>query len=669
MIDLDVLIIGGGWAGLAAARSLAETDAQFLVVDSFADHLGGRAFSYDSPLPEGTKLRFDHGAQYVGDLQNAIMAEVAELLDEDALVNGAALRKPYPKEVMVLGGQRMEFDASKTLFGIPGVPPQLGAIGALEMLALLAEMTIIEWCINVVEPFDPPSELRELDQITTWDWVKSKWWVSDTVADLVRISVEALLSVEPTEISPYYLLWYTACNDGFLNEINDNEGGPQQYWLRRGTDELADRFAAPVKDRIEQGVRVDAIDLSQDAVKATLRGGRVIEAKKAIVAVSPATAGRHIAFTPPLPEARKKLLGEPMGRTLKCQVFYKSDWWHHVPDGSGEKAFDGYVGGAHYKVLWVMDNSPPEAQDDGGPFVLMTFTVGDKLDELGDDPSQETIETYVTGALAYLFGDERALSTSPEFLRLEAYLWNRKEKEVGGGPNTVFTPGMLTGDAGRIMNEPWDDKVFFASAENALNTNPHSDHVRWDPFASENLPQYDDGAKRLHDPKPPYYSKYSDRRKSLGYMDGAIHSGRYAAQLVAKSLGKPHTLPAPPQAAPHPLPPAAAPHEHAAALALLADLRKAVEGLTAADLEQYAKRELARGRGGVASWLRDEILKLVAIHGHVAADEHPMKKLAALRDFVVGLLQARKEGPESLLNALETEAKALEAHVLKLTGG
>src|SRR5690606_8491757 len=111
---------------------------------------------------------------------------------------------------MVLGGERMVFRSDESLFGIPGCPPQLGLVGALGMIGLLAEMTLVEWSIDILEPWNAPEPLRQLDAIDAWSWVKGKWWVSDAVADLVRISVEALLSVEPSEISPYYLLWYTA---------------------------------------------------------------------------------------------------------------------------------------------------------------------------------------------------------------------------------------------------------------------------------------------------------------------------------------------------------------------------------------------------------------------------------------------------------------------------
>jgi monoamine oxidase len=628
--SVDVLVVGGGFTGLAAARALAAEGVDFLLVDSFSDHLGGRAYSYDDG-----ELRFDHGAQYVGDLQNAVMKEVRALLEPGELVNGAALRRPYPWEVMVLDQRRMPFKSSDSLFGIPGCPPQLGLLGALQMVGLLAEMTLIECCIDTVQPWEGPAELLALDQVTVWDWVTSKKWVDPAVADLVRISVEALLSVEPTEISVYYFLWYCACNDGFLTEINDDTGGPQQYWLLRGTRELAVRYAEPVRDRIRQGVSVRAITIVDDGVEVDLEGER-IAARRVIVATSPATAGRRIAFTPGLPPARRALLSQPMGTTLKCQIYYRSDWWHHA---AGGKAYDGYVGGAHYPVLWVMDNSPPDAQTKGGPFVLMTFTVGDMLTALGSHPSQEDIERYVTGTLNDLFQDERALSTSSEFVRLVAYTWDREEPEVGGGPNTVFTPGMLTGEAGRLLNEPWEDRVFFASAESCLNPAPRSASGAWSLFAPENLPQYDDEATLLPKPAPPFFSKYSDRRKGLGYMDGALASGVYAAQQVLASLGHEDRRPkAPPLAAI--APPAPAPHDVDSTHAVLTALAERLEGATVEALADLAKTAAAEGRLGHASWLRDALVAALRDQG-VRCDE-PLATLAAVRDFVASLVQAHR---------------------------
>jgi hypothetical protein len=198
-------------------------------------------------------------------------------------------------------------------------------------------------------------------------------------------------------------------------------------------------------------------------------------------------------------------------------------------------AYDGYVGGANYPVLWVMDNSPPDAETPpgNGPYVLMTFTVGDQVDALGPNPTDAQITKAVSDALVFLFDDPRAA----QFSEIKIHRWVPSDPFVGGGPNTVFTPGLLSSEAGKLLNEPWGDKIFFASSENTRTLNPSSRSRTWHLLPPQRLPKYDAYGVRDKSFPPPYRTNYSDMRRSLGYMDGALESGRYGANVVAKSLG------------------------------------------------------------------------------------------------------------------------------------
>jgi monoamine oxidase len=619
----DVIIVGGGFTGLTAARELARRGVKFRLLDAFPDHLGGRAFSYDPGVTAGSKLRFDHGAEYVGETQNDIMQIIREHLGPDALVNGAHLRAPYPHQVILIDGTRHVFKLEDSLFGIKGVPPKVGIGAAIAFLGLLAEMMLIEIQIDTLEPWKGDDDLLELDKISITQWLDGKKWVSPSVRDLLTLSVEALLSVEPSEISIYFLLWYSACNNGFLTAINDDTAGPQQYWLKEGVGTLAERYADAVRDRIQQGVFVDEVDLSGEHVAVTTRGGAKLHAKKVLLAMSPHTAGR-IAYVPEPPAGRRALMSLPMGRTLKCQVFYKSSWWHDV-EGID---FNGYGGGCNHSVLWTMDNSPPpESGDD--THVLMTFTVGAQLDALGGNLSQDAIEAWVTGGIRDFFGDDRALSTSSEFVKLVHYLWSDADPYVGGGPNIVYPPGALTGEVGRHMNEHWDDRVFFASAENAKNLEPTSRSTHWNVLHDDNMPKYTDDGLLLADPPPPYRTNYSDVRQSLGYLDGAIVSGRYVASEIAASLGlkdepasRRSTLsaPSPSRRGPVSRPTAAA------ALGVFESIRAEVDAATHEDIKAW--KEHPAGPKGYASWVHKSLVEALG-----AASGDPVKRLEMVRDF------------------------------------
>jgi monoamine oxidase len=672
--DLDVIVVGAGFTGLSAARELDALGLRVLVLDSFTDHLGGRAYSFDGTQPAGPHqppaLRFDHGAEYVGDLQNEIMSIIKEKLPADSLVNGANLRLPYPYEVMVLNQKRYCFKSSDCAFGIPGVPPDLGFVELLGMIGLLAEMTLIEWSIDIMQPWNATGALRELDQVDTWTWLNDKWWVSATVRDLLRISIEALLSVEPSQVSPYYILWYTACNDGFLNEINDDAGGPQQYWLRRGTDTIADAIAEPVKGRIRQGCRVASIDQTGERVAVKLESSpgagapqaEVLHAKKVLVATSPATASR-IAFTPELPPARRTFMEQPMGKTIKCQIFYKTAWWH---DSNG-KAYDAYVGGANYPVLWVMDNSPPPSEG-LDTHTLMTFTVGAQADTLGPEPTLEAVTKFVTDALATLFEDERAKPGNGEFIRLDMHCWIPSDEHVGGGPNTVFSPKMLTSDVGKMLDQH-EGNVFFACAETSKALRPRSTSSRYSLFAAENLPQYDEQSVLLPTSKAPFYSKYSDRRSDLGYMSGGIESGRYVAHEIAQALEKPNELPAPAVAAAAPAdPPPLSEHLAADVAAIIAKLRAKIEATAAGDFAAFGHAQQAQGRGAMTSWLRDAITEVARGHAHSGAASglqggDPSSALAYLRDFAATTAKFVQADPSTHDADTQPHAQSILDHV------
>jgi hypothetical protein len=276
-----------------------------------------------------------------------------------------------------------------------------------------------------------------------------------------------------------------------------------------------------------------------------------------------------------------------------------------------------------------MDNSPPDAETPpgNGPYVLMTFTVGDQVDALGPNPTDAQITKAVTDALVFLFDDPRAA----EFSEIKIHRWVPSDPFVGGGPNTVFSPGLLSGEAGKLLNEPWGDKIFFASSENTRTLHPSSPSRTWHLLPPQRLPKYDAHGVRDKSVPPPYRTNYSDRRRSLGYMDGALESGRYGANVVAKSLGLKYdpALDADGSEVAAPAserPPLAIP-DAAAAAALLRSVHDRLHAAAAAP-------------GGVpagASALHTAIAGAIVDAGHAAADDRP-GILAHLKNFAAAIL-------------------------------
>ena len=544
--EVDVVIVGGGWTGVSTALAFEKHNAAFpdkpvryVLLEGHADRLGGRAYSYpytwkDADGNEQT-THFEHGAQYIGKEQTAIWTVVQQaielgLIDANDLVDGFAARYPYKTQVMMVAGKRYQYDRDNCLFGIGGVPPDLNLWDLIGSLIYIQAVEAFEQAINVLEPWKSPKFVTELDKVTMSEWIDS-FALPPGARSLMKVSVEAVLSVQPEEISAFYFFWYCACNGGFLNEVNDENDGPQQYYLACGIDTLIDKLVANYRDKISFGEVVQSVAYGDDGVTVTTSKG-VHTGKRVVMATSPASA-HEVSFEPALPTAWQSVLDQPMGITLKCQVFYKTPWWRNVsesadPQKEGVPQYTGYCGANDYPVIWVMDYSPvgpPPAYADQGCYCLMTFTIGNEAKALGDNPTKEDFVKLVTEGICNLMNDTRALSTSDEYMDLLFFEWNPQTPLIPGGPNTVFPPGVLTGSSApaKAFDEPVADRVYFACAELARKRMEE----RTSPLPIF-LPNWKDlGATGL----------YSDWRQSLGYMDGAITCGDYVAEQVLADLG------------------------------------------------------------------------------------------------------------------------------------
>ncbi|KAF7786265.1 hypothetical protein PRUB_a0772 [Pseudoalteromonas rubra] len=577
-MNKDTIIIGAGFTGLAAAAELQKNQQDFAILEA-SDRLGGRNFSFkttqyfDSPGVE-----YEHGSQYIGKSQEPLWSIVTgdefntwlkthypdyvhehtqhtQYSDETLppyIVDNFAERFDYPEQVLILRDEnneqkRFPFNKFQTPYCITGLPSHIGkrSVAAIGLVSL--DILYIESCINVDQPwasdFNGLYTARQLDAITLEQWLHEKprrGYMTPTAIDSITIAAQALLSVDPSEISALYFFWYCACNGGFFNEVNDAKNGPQQYWLRCGFGKVLEFMSKDFKGNIYYEQVVESVSVDEQAefpVSLTLSDGVVHRAKKLIVAVSPHTANK-IQWPADLDEPYKVLMNQKMGRTLKAQVFYKTSWWNDI---AGKK-WQGYSGGASYPVLWTMDNTVCDAKGNPKP-CLMTFTIGDQITELeasiaksGSDPD-EALKRFLTKHISYLFTGEYDYEPAMEPSAITANLWAKQTDKsgfekgafIGGGPNTVFAPGILTEPvqdgkpAMAFANTPWRDLIYFTSSEVARNLDPQTPN-----------------AMAFIKPEKPAIvpaSEYSDNRLDLGYMNGGLYAGQYAAQQRIQGAG------------------------------------------------------------------------------------------------------------------------------------
>jgi monoamine oxidase len=360
--DADVIVVGAGLAGLAAARQVRQAGYSVLVIEA-RDRVGGRVLNHR--LADGHVA--DLGGQFVGPRQRHILALAAEL--------GVPTQPIFTRgrTVLEIGGRRYRYRA------VPGLSP-LQLAGAGRAVLALDRMARR---IPPEAPWRAPGAAAD-DARTLADWARR-----NAGTRLARFAIgsfsQGVLACEPGEVSLLHVLFYLRSAGGF-RQVAETTGAAQQDRFAGGSQLIAIRMAdqlgpgslrlsAPV-GRIEQGP-------SRVTVHAP---GLVATGRRAVVAVPPALAGR-IGYDPPLPADRDQLTqATPMGSVIKCLAVYDEPFWR-AAGYNGQATSDGP--GARV----TFDTGLPA----GRPGILLGFVTGSEARRLARaDPRQRRADVLAS---------------------------------------------------------------------------------------------------------------------------------------------------------------------------------------------------------------------------------------------------------------------------------
>jgi monoamine oxidase len=449
MDDCDVVVAGAGLAGLTAARELTGAGLEVRVLEA-RDRVGGRTLSQS--IGEHPEDIVEVGGQWVGPTQHEILS-----LAEDLGIG------TYPTHAT---GKNLFEDGSGKLKRYSGTIPMLAPHVMVDYGQADLRLKRLVKRVNPEAPWDA-EDAERLDEQSFASWVR-RTARTKTAREALAVACRAVFAVEPADVSLLHLLFYAASAGGW-DDLLDTEGGAQQDRLAGGTQQLSVRMAEELGDRVVLSSPVRSIRSDADGVVA----GEV-RARRAIVAVPPALAGR-IDYEPSLPGPRDQLTQRmPMGSVIKCMAVYDEPFWRQ--DGLSGQAIS-LPGPAQV----VFDNTPPN----GSPG-LIAFLEGRDARELARVSETERRDA-VLRVFQRLFG--RRAAHPVHYVDRD---WTAEPYSRGcyGG---VFGPGAWTG-FGRMLREPIG-RIHWAGTETA---------TRW-----------------------------------MGYMDGAIQSGKRAAAEVLSSEGAP----------------------------------------------------------------------------------------------------------------------------------
>jgi monoamine oxidase len=394
----DVVVIGAGFAGLAAARELTRRGHEVLVLEG-RDRVGGRSFTGSvAGLPA------DLGGTFVGPTQDAVLALAAELQvpttptyhNGKNLIHWRGWARPYH-----------------------GTIPKLSLTGLLDIGRLRWQFDRIARSIPLATPWDA-RRARELDGMSLGDWLRSVR-ASDSSRDLLAIMARVTWGCEPDDVSMLHASRYAHAAGG-LDRLLDVEDGAQQDRFPGGTQQIAVAVAAELGARVVLNAPVRRIDHHGAGVTVTSDVGQ-IGAGFVIVAIPPAHRA-SIDFAPQLPDEYVELAEHwPQGRLSKAYAAYETPFWR--ADG-----FSGQALSDQGPVFITFDVSP----DADGPGILMGFVDARAFDSL---PAEQRRRDALR-CFARLFGDA---ALKP--LDYVDHRWGA-EDFAPGGPTAAVPPGSWT---------------------------------------------------------------------------------------------------------------------------------------------------------------------------------------------------------------------------------
>jgi monoamine oxidase len=424
MADVDVCVVGAGFAGLTAALRLKQAGQSVALLEA-RDRVGGRTFTVSRD--DGSWI--DKGGAWVGPTQDRIYALMNEF--------GVPTFKQYTggQAMMVVDGRQYRYRGTIPWSMSPWASLNLGA----------GFFGISQLCKSI--PLDAPWEAKDAakwDRMTLAQWL-DKNVMSKAAHDLLDTAVGGCYTSAASEVSMLFVLYQMASGGG-PGFVLGGKGASQDARVVGGMGAIYQPMAAELGDAIllSQPVR----HIAQDPDGVTVRSERdSIRARRVIVAV-PLAIASQIIYEPMLPTDRSFLQQRmPSGAIVKISIVYDEPFWR--ADGlCGQSAAPGTLAPVTIDAC----------SDSGTPGILCVVIEGptareyDRMDDA--ERRQAVLDTLVDR-----FGAKAGKSV--DYVEQN---WSR-EPYSAGGMLSHAPPGVLT-EFGHALREPCG-RIHWAGTESS----------------------------------------------------------------------------------------------------------------------------------------------------------------------------------------------------------
>lgn len=293
-ISRRVIVVGGGFSGLACAYELKSAGCDVVVLEA-RNRVGGRVLSFHDLAPG---VAVEGGGEFIGSNHPTWVAYARRFgLKLDELGGDDSAQSP-----LILKGHRLTDKEAEALYA--------------EMDAVNKQMAAEARAVNADQPWRSPNA-RQIDDLDSATWVR-------------RLKISPL--AKHALINDFSTLNGADANDqSFLGNLTQIKGGGlEKFWTesevyrcRGGNQQLAIRLARGLGgDMIRLSTPVKEIVTGDHGVNVRTAAGEVLEGDEVVLAVPP-SVWRGIEFTPGLPWR----LRPQMGKNIKYLAVVRERFW------------------------------------------------------------------------------------------------------------------------------------------------------------------------------------------------------------------------------------------------------------------------------------------------------------------------------------------------------